>query len=678
MMIRFLLLLFVGWVALAQVKAQPHSEAEEWNQCVNQLKLAKELANRNKPEEANKLIHETLTLARKIPHERVIFDLHNVFVTTHLRTWSEPQAIEYAQEIKEEAASRGSTYGKNVAEFALVRYYTFLGKTDSAMAGLGRILRCTPFDSINIAKALATRGNVWFRKGNLKEAMTDYVRCAELAEGQKDDALASVVLGSIGSLHQELGNYRSALDYQKKAAAVRLRLGLKADLAGALNNIANLFHNRLKNNDSAFIYYRKALQLFTSLNDNRNLAMALNNLGNHFTRVHRHDSAVYYLGLANTLFGQLKDSVNLAINYLDQGTEREQYGKTQKSRPDLEKALRLYEEAGKIIESKSLTNLKMPILKGLSQVHEDLGNLEQSHSFLQQYSGLADSVRATDLSTKIAELQARYETEKKEREIVRLSTENRLEAEMLARERTLNYSLAAIAVLLMAGGYLLFFNIQKKRKAEAKLAVLEKQNAIETMRGKIAGDVHDDMGANLTKLGLNAQQLLSISGNDRQKELAEKIATQSKEVIIGMREIIWASNPANDNLKSMLGFMRQYIDRFFDGTEIRPVIRFPHEVGEISLHPEVRRNLFLILKESLNNTVKYAETDRVEIDFTNQNDRFNFQIKDFGKGMDENKTDDFSNGLRNMKARAEEIAAAFSLVTRPGKGVEILVEGRLY
>ena len=145
-----------------------------------------------------------------------------------------------------------------------------------------------------------------------------------------------------------------------------------------------------------------------------------------------------------------------------------------------------------------------------------------------------------------------------------------------------------------------------------------------------------------------------------------------------MREIIWASNPANDNLKSMLGFMRQYIDRFFDGTDIRAVVNFPHEVGEITLHPEVRRNLFLILKESLNNAIKYSGTDKIDIDFNNEKENFNFEIKDYGKGIDDKAKDDFSNGLRNIEMRATQIQSLFKLITAPGKGVQIAISGKLY
>ena len=124
--------------------------------------------------------------------------------------------------------------------------------------------------------------------------------------------------------------------------------------------------------------------------------------------------------------------------------------------------------------------------------------------------------------------------------------------------------------------------------------------------------------------------------------------------------------------------MRQYIDRFFDGTNIRAIVNFPYDVGEVALHPEVRRNLFLILKESLNNAIKYSGTDKIDVDFSHSNENFNLNIKDYGKGMDDKSKDDFTNGLRNMQLRAQQIQSLFKLITAPGKGVQIAIEGKLY
>ncbi len=124
--------------------------------------------------------------------------------------------------------------------------------------------------------------------------------------------------------------------------------------------------------------------------------------------------------------------------------------------------------------------------------------------------------------------------------------------------------------------------------------------------------------------------------------------------------------------------MRQYIDRFFDGTKIRSVVNFPYDAGEVTLHPEVRRNLFLILKESLNNAIKYSGSDRIDIDFQSENEQYEFKVKDYGKGMDDKNKDDFSNGMHNMKMRAEQIQSLFRFISAPGQGVQIIVEGKLY
>jgi signal transduction histidine kinase len=319
------------------------------------------------------------------------------------------------------------------------------------------------------------------------------------------------------------------------------------------------------------------------------------------------------------------------------------------------------------------------ILSLKSKVYAKDDNMKQAYEDLQKSIVIKDSVYNLENSRQINELMTKYETEKKQNEINRLSAEKEIAEVKMARQQAINYSLAAIALLILVSAAVIYRNVQKKREAEKQVAVLEKQNAIESMRSKIASDVHDDMGAGLTKMGLFSEQLLqSTTVTEKEKELLEKISTQSKEVIDGMREIIWASNPANDNLKSMLGFMRQYIDRFFDGTNIRPVINFPHDIGEVTLHPEVRRNLFLILKESLNNAVKYSGSDKVDIDFSNEAEKFNLNIKDYGKGMDDKNRSAFSSGLRNMQMRAEQIQSAFRLVSAPGKGVQIVVEGKLY
>jgi signal transduction histidine kinase len=260
-----------------------------------------------------------------------------------------------------------------------------------------------------------------------------------------------------------------------------------------------------------------------------------------------------------------------------------------------------------------------------------------------------------------------------------LNADKEISDAKFSRQRILNYGLMAIAFLILVSAYLVYRNIQHKRKAEAQYAALEKQHAIETMRSKISIDIHDDLGSGLTKIGLLTQQIRDKKDSPQAfTDLMNKIQSVSKEVVSGLREVIWASNPANDNLASLLLFMRNYTHKFFEGTNYNYIIDFPDEIQEMNIHPEVKRNLFLTLKESLNNMVKHAEASEVRIRFVNTKEKFSFEITDNGKGINNIANNVTGNGLRNMNKRMENIKAKFEVVSTAGHGVKVAMEGSLY
>ncbi|MFT3910060.1 MAG: tetratricopeptide repeat protein [Ferruginibacter sp.] len=532
-------------------------------------------------------------------------------------------------------------------------------------------------DTSITAKTAIQIANINLRQGNYKVAGENYINALKMAEMLKDSGMLSVCLTNLGTVNRYLNDCNSAVFYHKKSLAICIQTNNRMGMADAYGTLGDSYSCANKH-DSSIAAYKAAIPLQQQFKVESKLATTYSNLGAEYQLVNQLDSALHYLELAKTTGLINVDSIalgNILWSYGDALFAKYK----ESSKPEyLEQALANFLNAKYISEKFELSALKIYVYKSLAKIYEIKKLPGEELRYLKLYNVFNDSVLASNYTSQVAEMQTKYETEKKENEINKLNTEKLLDAAKLSRQRVINYSLIAIAVLILAAGFVIYNNIQKKRKAEKQLAILEKQNAVETMRSKIASDVHDDMGANLTKLGLNAQQLISVAVNDQQRQLADKVAMQSREVITGMKEIIWASNPANDNLKSMLGFMRQYIDRFFDGTNIRPVINFPYDVGEIELHPIVRRNLFLILKEALNNAVKYSGTDKIDIDFNNSNQQFNLHIKDYGKGIDEDRKDEFGNGLNNMQMRAQQIHALLRLVSTPGAGVQIAIEGKLY
>ncbi len=235
-------------------------------------------------------------------------------------------------------------------------------------------------------------------------------------------------------------------------------------------------------------------------------------------------------------------------------------------------------------------------------------------------------------------------------------------------------------MLLMVAGFFIF-SVQRKRKLDTQIAKLEKQNEIESIRNKISLDIHDDVGSGLTKINLLLNQFNSTAGkksDQEQQELAMKISLKSREVISGLGEIIWTANPDHDNLKSLLGFMRQYISKFFEDTGIHYTIDFPEQFADQKIHPELKRNLFLVLKESLNNVMKHSGASEASIRFYQKGNKFGMEITDNGKGMDETMKSAFGNGLKNMRKRIEDVKGSFIFNSAPGKGTDILLEGLLY
>ena len=648
--------------------------------CDELIKLGTYYWNIGDIDNAQLAVDKSKELAEKKNYEKAIYDAHSISGSISLRRGDVSKAASIANECLVLATRNRSEYGANKANYLLVIMAYQQGNMDSVISLSKRVMEAPHiiYDSITLPRFMSMLANAYLAKGDLYQANRYYIEALDIAEKTNSEPLQVVCIGNLAIINFDLKHYREALKYQRKGLDMAIRNNQMREVAPSYLGMGNIYKN-LVLMDSAIYFYRKAVPLYQQFGDRNGVAILNTNLGGLLVYQNQLDSGMYYLASAKHDFLLLNDTINMANNALAMGDAYRRMADKKNDRSYLDKALSELLDCKEFAELKEMEDVKINCYYQLSSLYDVLGNNAKGFEYLKRYTLISDSIRSKEYTGQIAEMQTKYETEKKEIEITRLNAEKLLNVEKMARQKSFNYSMMAIAGLLLTSGFSIFRNLQKKRVIERQVAILEKQNAIEGMRSKIASDVHDEMGANLTRLGLNAQQLLqSPVVPEKEKQLAERMSLQSKEIITGMREIIWSSNPANDNLKSMLGFMRQYIDRFFDGTTIRPVVNFPQDIGEVSLHPEVRRNLFLILKESLNNAVKYSDSDRIDIDFHNEEDRYNLHITDYGKGMEDKHEDEFNNGIRNMQMRAEQIQSIFKLITAPGKGVQISVEGKLY
>ena len=212
-----------------------------------------------------------------------------------------------------------------------------------------------------------------------------------------------------------------------------------------------------------------------------------------------------------------------------------------------------------------------------------------------------------------------------------------------------------------------------RRKLVKQLIYLERRKDIEKERTRIATDMHDDLGAGLSRIKF-LSETIGIK-QQQQKPFEEditKIREYSHEMIDKMGEIVWALNEKNDSLSDLLSYTRSYAVEYLSQNGIKCRIDTPDKIPAGFVSGEFRRNIYLTVKEALHNVVKHAQAIEVTIKI-DVNHNLNIEIKDDGTGFDTSSVRAFSNGLSNMQLRIKEIGGVFELINGNGTLIRMKV-----
>lgn len=192
--------------------------------------------------------------------------------------------------------------------------------------------------------------------------------------------------------------------------------------------------------------------------------------------------------------------------------------------------------------------------------------------------------------------------------------------------------------------------------------------AMEAERARIAAELHDDLGANLTQIQWLGESVIPAgSTSSGERELLLRIARKSREMVRLIDQIVWAVNPKNDTLEQLVTYICNFAEQYFRDTATRCRIDVPGDIPACPLKADVRHHLFLIAKEALHNVAKHAATDRVWLRMTCRDGLFRLIIEDHGKGFDAASADS-GDGLANMRHRAQQAAAELGIASTAGNG----------
>ena len=200
--------------------------------------------------------------------------------------------------------------------------------------------------------------------------------------------------------------------------------------------------------------------------------------------------------------------------------------------------------------------------------------------------------------------------------------------------------------------------------------------ALERVRMQIATDLHDEIGSGLTRVSILSDLARRELGGGPQEVAGplDRIAELSRELAGSMGDIVWAVNPGKDHLSDLVQRVRRYASEVAEARNITLQVKAPGEDEDRRIEPALRRETFLIFKESLTNAVRHAGCTAIGIELAVERGALTFQLRDNGRGFDDSGPSQ-GNGLRNMRHRARSVGGTLDITPTPGGGTTVTFTG---
>ncbi len=219
--------------------------------------------------------------------------------------------------------------------------------------------------------------------------------------------------------------------------------------------------------------------------------------------------------------------------------------------------------------------------------------------------------------------------------------------------------LVMLAMLFFIGRFIYFYQLRKQRTA------MEKQLAVELERQRISAEMHDDIGAGLSGIRLLTEITKHKVKDEQAAAEVEKIYQSVGDISSKMKEVIWSLNTENDDLQNLISYLQKQARQMMENYPGSFTITMPEQIPDIKIGGEIRRHIYLAVKEALHNIIKHSGADKVKL-IIDCEDKLVIKVSDNGKGMNTGESRNSGNGLKNMKKRMQEIDGKFSVENKDG------------
>lgn len=527
------------------------------------------------------------------------------------------------------------------------------------------------------------------RAGKYEGALQFAQNALHVAEKMKDTAMISLHTSDISIVYHDFEDYEKGVSYGKKAYRIMDEANKKEyKYLIFANNATAINFDDWGKADSALYYHYKNVALLKKVEDSLRFSFIFNNIGNTLLKSKKFSEAKKFVNRALVMNKINNRIYNLATNYTNLATIAYELGNNTEAKENFLLANHYAQESGSIEKIRDVVQQE-------AWFYKKIGDFKNALEKQEAFYKLRDSVFNDERAAKVAEMETKYETEKKERDLAETRA-NLAEAELeVGRKNLLIYGSLGLAVFLGLIGYL-FYNQQKiknrqlTREADLKtaLAKIETQNKLQEQRLRISRDLHDNIGSQLTFVTSSIDNLkYRMEGKDA--VVSEKLTDISKfttHTIYELRDTIWAMNKEQITIEDLQVRISNFIEKA--GVASQDCV-FSFEVSktiskEVMMPSITGMNAYRIIQEGVNNALKYAQAKNIRVRFSKatqklQNDKegeigqmYTLSITDDGNGFDIARVE-MGNGLNNIKKRARDMGGEATIDSKLGDGTSIAI-----
>lgn len=547
--------------------------------------------------------------------------------------------------------------------------YLYKGDYDSCILlnNLALKYRQNIGDSILVGKSLSKLANAHYERGNMSRALELNLRAIDIFRDAGQLHMVARMLNNVGNIYDRNGNYDKALAFFEEAIESAENVGGKLDFITASGNVANTLQKvgRLKEAERLFL---ELIPLIEETGKKEYLAVAFQGLGSNMRKRERPAEGLQYYKKSLEIYQEIGSEMSISLVEVNLGYCHMELGEYDQAEVYFKSGLEL---AQKI---KSDFHLKHAFL-GLAHMENRKGNFEKAGDYFEDFVEYQKSIYNEESSANISEMQVKYDTERKEKELAQEQLENTQNKLAIRNGNLRTVVVGGIASLLLLIAFFAIRTQRKKREQELQefklktaLQQAESKQVIIGEKLRISRELHDNIGSRLTYIISSLDIELHKSKGSEEMTGVSRFA---KETMGQLRETIWAVSDKTIFFSELKLRIEQYLRQTAPMTRMELTF-LDRSTADFELNSTQTINIFRIVQEAISNAMKYSLAEKTSVEIEEGEGLISVTIADNGTGFN---TDQSANGtgILGMRERAQEISATFFCKSTLGKGTEVNV-----